>query len=105
MSALRVLVDGTPLPDEDAHAFWKRFSDWMEEHRGDLAGFAQSEGLASVHPEMQVSGPVLVASHTAQQRPYETAPNRPSERRVAPPRSGPGPRRTRGQASARSVKR
>jgi hypothetical protein len=76
MSALRVLVDGEPLPDADARAFWKRFSEWMEEKRGDLAGFARSEGLASVHPELHESGPVLVASRTGAQVPYETAPTR-----------------------------
>jgi hypothetical protein len=80
MSALRVLVDGTPLSDDDARAFWKRFSDWMEEHRGDLSGFARAEGLASVHPEMHASGPVLIASRSAQQRPYGVAPAPPVKR-------------------------
>jgi hypothetical protein len=78
MSALRVLVDGSPLPDEEALAFWKRYSDWMEQHRGDLSGFARGEGLASVHPEMQGGGPVLVASRSEPQRPYGVAPKRPA---------------------------
>jgi hypothetical protein len=76
MSALRVLVDGTPLPAEEALAFWKRFSHWMEEHHGDLAGFARAEQLASVHPELHPDGPVLVASRTGRQRPYASAPKR-----------------------------
>jgi hypothetical protein len=76
MSALRVLVDGMQLPDEEATAFWKRFSGWMQEHRGDLGGFARAEGLASVHPEMHEGGPVLVASRTVPQRPYAIAPAR-----------------------------
>jgi hypothetical protein len=98
MTALRVVVDAAPLPDEDARAFWKRFSDWMQEHPGDLSGFAQTEGLASVHPEMHGGTPVLVASHTAEQRPYTVAPDRPAERRspgVARPRSRPGQGRAR----------
>jgi hypothetical protein len=98
MTALRVVVDAAPLPDEEARAFWKRFSDWMEEHRGDLAGFAQAEGLASVHPEMHGGTPVLVASHTAKQRPYATAPDRPAERHspgVAQSRTGALQRRPR----------
>jgi hypothetical protein len=76
--SLAVLVDGAPLPDEQARALWKRFSDWMEKHAGDLAGFAKAEGFASVHPELHAGGPVLVASHTAAQRPYAAAekPNR-----------------------------
>jgi hypothetical protein len=81
MTALRVLVDAAPLADEDARAFWKRFSDWMQEHRGDLAGFAHAEGLASVHPEMHGGEPVLIASRTAKQRPYKAAPARPADAR------------------------
>lgn len=76
MTTLRVLVDGEPLPGEEAVSFWKRFSAWMEEHPGDLGGFAKSEGLASVQPEMHQGAPVLVASHSAAQRPYTTAPKR-----------------------------
>jgi hypothetical protein len=95
MSVLRVLVDGEALPNDEAIAFWKRFSAWMEEHPGDLGGFARSEGLASVHPEMHDGAPVLVASHTAAQRGYTTAPRRPS------PGGSPevhGDRRNRGRA-------
>jgi hypothetical protein len=73
MSLLRVLLDGEPLPDEEAIAFWKRFSAWMDEHPSDLAGFARSESLSSVHPEMRGGAPVLVASRTAPQKPYTTA--------------------------------
>jgi len=78
MSLLGVLVDGEALPNEEAIAFWKRFSAWMEEHPGDLGGFARSEGLASVNPEMHGGAPVLVASHTGAQRAYTTAPKRPA---------------------------
>lgn len=73
-SALRVLVDGEAMPVEEAIAFWKRFSVWMDEHKGDLGGFAKSEGLASVRPEMHSGSPVLVASRSAAQTPYTTAP-------------------------------
>lgn len=75
-SVLRVLLDGEPMPAEEAIAFWKRFSAWMDEHQGDLGGFAKSEGLASVRPEMHSGAPVLVASRTAAQTPYTTAPKR-----------------------------
>ena len=73
MTSLRVVVDGETLPDPEARAFWKRFSEWMDGHHGDLAGFARAEGFASVHPEMAASGPVLVASRSDPQRPYTTA--------------------------------
>jgi hypothetical protein len=74
MSLLRVLIDGQPLASEEAIAFWKRFSLWMDEHPGDLAGFAGTEGLTSVTPEMHSGAPVLVASRTEPQKAYTTAP-------------------------------
>jgi len=67
---LAVLVDGTPMVEKEALALWERFSAWMEEHRGDLAGFAVQEGYASVHPGVDGDQPVLRASRTAGQRPY-----------------------------------
>ena len=70
---LRVIVDGTPMAEADGRTFWQRFSAWMEEHRGDLAGFARTEGFASVHPEVHAGEPVLVASRSAPQKPYTTA--------------------------------
>jgi hypothetical protein len=73
LTALSVFLDGEPLPDDEARAFWKRFSAWMEAHRGDLGGFARSEGLASAHPEMRGAVAVLVASRAAPQRPYGVA--------------------------------
>lgn len=74
---LKVWVDGELLADPDARAMWKRFSTWMDQHAGDLAGFARSEGFASVHPEIQAGSPALITSHTAAQRPYAPAPSRP----------------------------
>jgi hypothetical protein len=73
MSSLRVLVDGERLSDEESIAFWKRYSAWLDEHPGDLAGFAASEGLASVTPELHAGTPVLVASRSAPQKPYAPA--------------------------------
>ena len=73
---LVVVVDGKPLPDDEARAFWGRFSAYMEAHRGDLAGFAKQEGFASVHPETGPRGAVLAVSCTAPQRAYTNAPNR-----------------------------
>lgn len=80
---LGVLVDGTPMPEADALSFWERFSDWMEEHRGDLAGFAAKEGFASVHPGVDGDKPVLRVSKSAGQQPY--APVRGDQ-----PTGGPG---------------
>lgn len=80
---LGVLVDGAAMPEAEALSFWERFSDWMEEHRGDLAGFAAQEGFASVHPGVDGDKPVLRASKSADQRPY--APVRGDQ-----PSGGPG---------------
>jgi hypothetical protein len=80
MTALRVLVDGVALPNDAARAFWTRYSAWLDGRAGDLAGFATSEGLSSVHPEMHGGAPVLVASHTAPQRAYSSAPRKPEDR-------------------------
>jgi hypothetical protein len=70
---VKVIVDGASMPDADARAFWQRFSDWMEEHRGDLAGFAAKEGFASVQPTVEKGVPVLRVSKTAPQQPYANA--------------------------------
>ncbi len=69
-AALAVKVDGEPMADDAARAFWKRFSDHMEVHRGDLAGFAKAEGFASVHPAVGESGPLLEVSRHAPQGAY-----------------------------------
>ncbi len=69
---MRVRVDGVLLAPEDARAMWRRFSEHMEAHRGDLAGFAASEGFASVHPGMEGGEPLLVVSRTAAQGPYRS---------------------------------
>jgi hypothetical protein len=68
--ALAVFVDGEAMPEEAARAFWARFSAHMEEHKGDLKGFAEAEGFASVHPSMQGGRPVLLASRSAPQKAY-----------------------------------
>jgi hypothetical protein len=73
MSSLKVHVDGVPLSEEEGRAFWRRFSVWMDQNPGDLAGFARTVGLASVHPEMHADGPVLVGSRTTPQKPYAEA--------------------------------
>jgi len=85
-STLQVVVDGVPLDGDRARTFWQRYSAWMEEHAGDLAGFARSEGLASMHPEMHAGAPVLVGSRTEPQLPYAPAAARPRKPARAPRR-------------------
>ena len=73
------MIDGAAMAEEPARAFWARFSAWMEDHRGDLGGFARAEGLASVRPEMHGGEPVLVASRTVLQAAYTSAPSAPKK--------------------------
>lgn len=73
MPTLKVLVDGEPMPEEEARVFWARFSAHMDRNKGDLAGFAKAEGFASVHPVMGPEGAELHASKTAPQGAYATA--------------------------------
>jgi hypothetical protein len=68
--SLAAFLDGQPLPEADARALWERFSAYMDEHKGDLRGFATAEGYASVRPETRKGQAVLVLSRTAPQAPY-----------------------------------
>ncbi|MEO8797973.1 MAG: hypothetical protein ABI551_08820, partial [Polyangiaceae bacterium] len=68
--SLRVRVDGELLAEADAREFWKRFSEHMEANKGDLAGFAAKEGLASVRPSVEGGAALLVGSHAEAQVPY-----------------------------------
>ena len=72
MSSPRLLarVDGALLSEDEARALWKRFSDHMEAHRGDLAGFAAAEGFKSVRPSFEDGSAILLASHSEAQVAY-----------------------------------
>ena len=101
---LQVYVDGAPMPETDARAFWQRFSDWMEANKGDLAGFAVQEGFASVHPGVENGRPVLYASKSESQRAYapvsggaggSSGSHEPGNRGSGPPRKPNKSRRNR----------
>jgi len=98
MPKLTVIVDGQPMPDEEAREFWTRFSEHMEKNKGDLAGFAKVEGFASVRPAMGPEGAQLVVSRTAKQEPYANARSNPG----SPPVHGKGPK---GRETPRKHKR
>jgi hypothetical protein len=59
--ALAATVDGAALPEEEARALWTEFSRYMDEHKGDTAGFARLHGWASVAPAYQGGRAVLAA--------------------------------------------
>jgi hypothetical protein len=64
-SLLVALIDGAPLPEEEARALWKEFSEHMDEHQGDMAGFAKKKGWVSVAPEYRKGKAVLLVKTTA----------------------------------------
>lgn len=105
MGGLAVYVDGQALPEEEARALWQRFSDWMEEHRGDLAGFAAKEGYASVHPGVEDGRPVLHASRTAAQRPYAAVGREGGSEGRPGPNAGASPRDGNARKSRRNRRR
>lgn len=57
---LAATVDGAPLGDDEARELWTEFSKYMDEHQGDLAGFAALKGYASVAPEYRSGRAVLI---------------------------------------------
>jgi hypothetical protein len=105
MTTLKVLVDGEPMEAGEGVAFWKRFSTWMDDHPGDLAGFAKSEGLSSVAPEMHGGAPVLVASRSGAQKPYASAPKRDEPRGGKPAGGGSGAVHARDRAGGAPAKK
>lgn len=72
-TTLAASIDGVLLPDEEARAFWTRFSRHMDEHRGDMAGFARQNGYVSVAPAFENGRAVLVA-RTTEAPPQKPAP-------------------------------
>ena len=70
MDAWLCRFDGVRAPEEEARAIWQRFSAYMEEHRGDLGGFALQEGFKSAHPRSEGGAAVLVLSKTEPQEAY-----------------------------------
>lgn len=61
---LIVMRDGVELPEEQARALWRAFSEHMERHRDDLDGFARAHGFVSVRPEHRRGRAVLVVTTT-----------------------------------------
>lgn len=73
-SRLVVLKDGAALADDEARAMWMAFSAHMDEHQGDMAGFAKLYGFVEVRPEYRKGQAVLVASTTAEEAAKAAAP-------------------------------
>ncbi|UQA59588.1 hypothetical protein [Polyangium aurulentum] len=89
---LAALVDGKPLPEEEARDLWKRFSEHMGDNKGDMEGFAKKNGYTAISPEFRGGRAVLVAYTT-------TPPPAPAPARGKPGGGGRGaPARSRRKA-------
>lgn len=91
---LAVLVDGKPMPEEQARELWTRFSQHMDEHHGDTAGFAAREGWVNVRPEY-VKGQAVLLVQTKEGAPLPAVSPKP------PASSGRSRSPTSGRASPR----
>jgi hypothetical protein len=89
-TVLAAFVDGVALGGDEARALWKDFSAHMDEHEGDVAGFAAKRGWASIAPEFRLGQAVLVV---------RTTPNAPGPPAPAAQKKGGG-----GRPRARSGK-
>lgn len=89
---LAVLVDGVALPDDEARELWTKFSEHMDEHQGDMAGFAKLCGYHRVSPEARKGQAVLVVQ-TREGAPTGAEP----ARKEAPKTQGAQPRNGGGQ--------
>jgi hypothetical protein len=93
---MRALRDGKALEPDDARELWAHFSSWMDEHPGDLAGFAAALGVTSVRPALDGGGAVLLVSTTEAQAAYGNATRlgpaagkgKKREKGAAPPKPG-----------------
>jgi hypothetical protein len=75
---LIVMRDGIELPEEQARALWRAFSEHMERNEDDLDGFARANGFVSVRPEHRRGKAVLVVATTASIPPPPRRSERPS---------------------------
>ncbi len=101
---LAVIRDGVDLPEEQARALWRAFSEHMERSQHDYDGFARDHGFLSVRAEHRRGRAVLIVSSVAslppppprQSRPTRPMPARKARENVPPANrvSQPGKRRT-----------
>jgi hypothetical protein len=59
---LVVELDGKPLAAAEAEETWRAFSAHMDEHQGDLLGFAKLRGWKSVAPTYRRGSAVLLVT-------------------------------------------
>lgn len=85
-SRLAVVRDGVDLPEDQARALWRAFSEHMERNHEDAEGFARAHGFLSVRAEHRRGRAVLIVSSVAS---------------LPPPARGTKPSRARAPAKVR----
>lgn len=66
---LAVIRDGVDLPEEQARALWRAFSEHMERTHLDYEGFARDHGFAKVKAEHRRGKAVLIVASVASMPP------------------------------------
>lgn len=83
--------DGVDLPEEQARALWRAFSEHMERSRHDYDGFARDHGFRTVRAEHRRGKAVLIVSSTASLPPPRPAPRKTQS--IPPPARAAGGKR------------
>ncbi len=80
-STLRAVLDGDPLPPDEAHDLWTRFSAYMDENQGDFAGFASALGFVEAKVGMVDGQPTLQLRSADGPKPSNKAKPAPTKRK------------------------
>lgn len=75
---LAVIRDGVDLPEDQARALWRAFSEHLERNHEDVEGFARAHGFVAVRAEHRRGRAVLFVSSVASLPPPPPRPSRPS---------------------------
>jgi hypothetical protein len=78
-SRLAVLRDGVDLPEEQARALWRAFSEHLDRNAGDVEGFARAHGFVGVRAEHRRGRAILHVTSLASAptpRPARRAPTK-----------------------------
>lgn len=89
---LAVVRDGVDLPEDQARALWRAYSEHLERNRDDVEGFARAHGFVAVRAEHRRGKAILIVSSVASLPPpaRTSRPSRaPTKARVREPAPAP----------------
>jgi len=88
-SSLRAVLDGQPLPPDEAHTLWTRFSAYMDDNEGDFAGFAAALGFTEAKVGMVEGKPTLQLSSRGRSGAAPSERKKPKEPKAQRPKPAP----------------